>query len=349
MKKRNIIRISGLGVFPIFLICLLGCYSYLPTKPNPANTDYPGYDEFRVSNPLLAKELGKLPELKDGISPLEVSALDQLLHLYKMNPRAFDRTFKRMYKVGLPEVRAYCSPLQGLFWLAEDGKFKETASIVQDYSLHRLLESAWSFEDMVQGKILRLSEEQIQEITRYLDEKESAWLEKFPPEQKNKFISIRYAWEPNAFPKEAREIIKRALGDERRWHDFYTVISSLNAPELIDYYERKRIRYHYEPLHDEDFAEVLYVFNNNRGHCAMITAFTVYCFKKAGYKVATHYVDDPGGSKPHRICLFEVDGKKYIMDNGRPYPLGIIPYDQYRFSGAPYLYEMYEKAWKVFH
>ena len=345
MKKISIKSISRSSGFVVLYILLLGCSSYFPTKPNPVNNSYPGYDELSTFNLLLAQELGKLPELKDGISPVEASALAELLRLYQIDSHCFDSAFQQMCKVGLLEVRNYCTPLQSLFWLAEDGKFKEMASIVQEYSLYNLLSSSWSFGEKIKGKVLTLSEEQIQEITQYLGENERACVERYQPEQRNKVISILYKREPKTFPREARKIIKNALKDDRRWNDFDTVIARLNAPELIDYYERQRIRYHYEPLHGEDFGEVLYVFINNRGHCAMITAFTEYCFKKAGYKASTHYVDDPGGSKPHRICVFEVNGKKYVMDNGRHNQFGIIPYDQYRIDRNPYLHE---KAWKEF-
>ena len=329
------------GLFTV----LLGCYSPFATKPNPVHTAYPGYDELFISNLLLAQELGKLPELKDGVSPVEVAALEEVLRLYEMDPQAFDSVFQQMYKVGLPEVRKYCSPLQALFWLAEDGKLEEMASIVQDYSLYNLLRSSWAFGEKINGKVLTLSEEQIQEITQYLGEEERACVERYQPEQRSKVISVLYKRDPKAFPKEARRIIKSALKDDRRWKDFNTVIARLNAPELIDYYERQRIRYYYERLHGEDFAEVLYVFTHNRGHCAMITAFTVYCFQRAGYKANIYYVDDPRNSQPHRVCLFEVNGKKYVMDNGRPHQFGIVPYHQYRINRNPHLYE---RAWEEF-
>ena len=345
MKRIRTKCISEWGICAVFVAFVLACHSHLPTKPNPVHTGYAGYAELSSSNLLLAKELGKLPELEDGISPVEVAALKEVLRLYEMDPQTFDTAFQQMYKVGLPEVRKYCSPLQALFWLAKDGKSKELNSIVKEYSLYNLLSLSWSFGAKINGKVLSLSEEQIQEITHYLSENERACVERYQSEQKSKVISILYNREPKAFPREARNIIKSALKDDRRWNDFDTVIARLNAPELIDYYERQRIRYHYEPLHGEDFAEVIYVFNNNRGHCAMITAFTVYCFTKAGYKASTHYVKDPGGSKPHRVCIFEVAGKRYVMDNGRPRQLGIVPYDQYSYSRSPFLYE---RAWKEF-
>jgi hypothetical protein len=71
---------------------------------------------------LLAQEIGKLPEIQDGISDSEAIALEKLCDLYMKNPENFNKTFEKMYQVGKPEVRRYCSPLQAVYWLIMDGK-----------------------------------------------------------------------------------------------------------------------------------------------------------------------------------------------------------------------------------
>jgi hypothetical protein len=71
----------------------------------------------------LARELGKLPELQDGVDQDDLEALRVIRTVYRENPKEFDAAFAEMYKVGKPEVRRYCSPLQALYWLAEDGRF----------------------------------------------------------------------------------------------------------------------------------------------------------------------------------------------------------------------------------
>lgn len=258
----------------ILLAFFSGCASFGPTnfgptKPNiPYEGPYPErFAELAKTNPLLAVEMGKLPEIQDGISESESSALNRIADIYNTNPEHFDSVFKEMYKVGLPNVRRYCSPLQALFWMAEDGKLIDNKDILTDYSLGKLLGKAWIFKNP-------------------------------------------------------------------RWNTFSKVIGRLNAPELIDYYERSRFTYHYvKSQRPEDDYDYYYVFKTNRGHCVQITAFTVYCLHKGGYKAREHHVDSPSGRHLyHAVCLFEWNGKKYIMDNGRPDKSsrrGIIPFDEY--------------------
>ena len=107
----------------------------------------------------MAKELGKLPEITDGISENEANALNIIIKLYRENPNVFDSAFRQMYQIGLPEVRAYCSPLQAIFWLAENDAVDRDNAPIFDYSLKKLLDKAWKFEDSV-----RFSEDPITDI-----------------------------------------------------------------------------------------------------------------------------------------------------------------------------------------
>jgi hypothetical protein len=77
-------------------------------------------NELAQINPLLADELGKLPELQDGVSPSEETAMKRIIEIYNVNQQAFEKAFEEMYNVGKPDVRKYCSPLQTFFWLAQD-------------------------------------------------------------------------------------------------------------------------------------------------------------------------------------------------------------------------------------
>jgi hypothetical protein len=119
---------------------LLGCAT---TKPNiPFEGSYPSKFTFlSTNNPLLAQEIGKLPEIQDGISDSEAIALEKLCDLYMKNPENFNKTFEKMYQVGKPEVRRYCSPLQAVYWLIMDGK--TDAINIHNYDLTNLLNNAW--------------------------------------------------------------------------------------------------------------------------------------------------------------------------------------------------------------
>lgn len=308
----------------VFLwVILLGC-STTPNLPY-QGSGYPGsFSKLALNNRLLANELAKLPELQDGISEKEARALDAIVNFYQENPDAFDSAFKQMYQIGLPEVRKYCSPLQALFWLAESGELEGNKDLIEGYSLEKLLDMSWKFEDS-----LRISEFQITEIINgiknekmrndYLD-----YSKRLPTGIILKFINEDYNKNKFAFTKESRKIIEDIK--DPRWKSLDVVTERLNAPELIDYYERKRFTYGYNSRGSMyDVRDYFYVFKYNQGHCVQITAFTIYCLRKAGYWAKEIRV--PGYIADfHALTLFEMNGKKYIMDNGSPAPAGIHPY-----------------------
>ncbi len=130
----HLLRFIILLVLPLYISgCTIG-----PTKPKPpyAGNTYPAIlTELVQKNPLIVQELGKLPEIQDGISETEMSVLKDMVELYKSNPAQFENAFNEMYKVGLPEIRKYCSPLQAFYWLLEDGAPEEARIVLNDYSL----------------------------------------------------------------------------------------------------------------------------------------------------------------------------------------------------------------------
>ena len=138
---RHLFRFIIIFVFPLHFS---GCASFGPTKPDLpyAGDPYPtGLTELAKKNPLFVQELGKLPELQDGISTSESFSIKSIVELHNEIPAAFDRTFKDMYQEGLPEVRRYCSPLQALFWILEDGE--KANEYLLKYNLEKLLNRAW--------------------------------------------------------------------------------------------------------------------------------------------------------------------------------------------------------------
>jgi hypothetical protein len=89
----------------------------------------------------LAQEFGKIPEIQDGISERDALALERICVHYNQNRKDFDSAFQRMYDVGYPDVRKFCSPLQAFYWLALDDKLKQID--ISNYSLKGLLNEAW--------------------------------------------------------------------------------------------------------------------------------------------------------------------------------------------------------------
>jgi hypothetical protein len=367
-RNEKSILIWGLTWIALTFLLLFGCAAkkpnrsifdpgYTPTKESETSENFATakaiLNEISLNNDLLAIELGKLPELQDGVSNKEKKALEIVLDLYRNDPKIFDHAFAKMYKTGLPEERFYCSPLQALFWLGEDGKLSKENNPLVEYSLKELLDRAWRFNvisdfDMTEEQLLTIIKgiKVQKEKKRYL-----RFMETIEKNKIHKILLMDYELHPNMFTRKARKTIKSNLisKEERRWEDFNIAINRLNSPELIDYYERKRFRYHYETGHGGDFQEVKYVFKHNKGHCLQISAFTEYCLKRAGYSARILIIVHPKYRSPmgndHRACLFEVDGRKYVMDNGRTSPRGIVPFNMYNIEMR---YPLYEEAWKEF-
>jgi len=143
MLKSIISSVVKFFTYVLVAIVLLNCASFSQTRPNiPYAGPYPpSFNSLTESNPLLAQELGKLPEIQDGISSTEIVLLDKFAKLYYRDQAAFDRAFEKMCEAGIPEIRKYCSPLQAVFWLIEDGKI-EGIKIVE-YDQKVLLFEAW--------------------------------------------------------------------------------------------------------------------------------------------------------------------------------------------------------------
>ena len=95
-----------LVVMTVCCFIIGGCSSFGPTKPNePYPGPYPSeFNELAKKSPLLAQELGKLPEIRDGISESEATALDNLIEIYNNNSKIFNKAFEEMYQVGKPVV-----------------------------------------------------------------------------------------------------------------------------------------------------------------------------------------------------------------------------------------------------
>ena len=125
----------------LYFIIAAGCTP--ATKPNTAYKGaYPKkFSELSINNPLLAQELGKIPEIHDGISERDAIALERICVFYRENQKSFDSAFKRMYDVGYPNFRKFCSPLQALYWLAMDDNLKQMD--ISKYTLIGLLSKAW--------------------------------------------------------------------------------------------------------------------------------------------------------------------------------------------------------------
>ena len=138
-----------------------------------------------------------------------------------------------------------------------------------------------------------------------------------------------YNTKESPFSYSLNTLLKKSwkFSEKDRWDDYDIVTDRLNAPELVSFYE---IRQFYYETHPGEPANSYWLFKSKKGDCKDVTAFSVYCLKKGGYKAREYPVPSPTGlTVPHWVTLFEVDGNEYIMDNGRPDTKGIVPFSKY--------------------
>ena len=320
----------------ISLLISLFCGCATTTKPNtPLSGPYPyPLKELAVKNPLLAKELCRLPEIQDGISNGEKAALERLLETYTTHRESFNAVFHEMYLTGKPEIRKYCAPLQALLWVIQQNRYNDFKGLFENYSIEKLLDLSWDFkkEDLLTTKQI---ETVIQETKNakikadYLDT-----YKHYGASKVEKYLFFDFERKPSWFTFTAGKILKEAQRLKfEKWNDFNEVTERLNSPELIDYYEKRRIHYQLwstiPGAAPNRLPDIRYVFKNSKGDCVYVSAFTVYCLKKAGYDAHIWYMPTPHGKNPwHAVTVYYDNGKKMVMDNGRPnpYKIGIVPY-----------------------
>lgn len=136
MENRIMRLFHFLTLASLFLFA--GCASF-PNKPYGGNHHPSSLEQLSQKNLLLVKELGKLPEIQDGISLSEENALIRIATFYASNSSEFDIAFKKIYNVGLADVRKYCTPLQALFWLSEEDLLKSKDYLINDFSLENFI------------------------------------------------------------------------------------------------------------------------------------------------------------------------------------------------------------------
>ena len=347
------------GLLALFLI--YGCSSIGRTKPNsPFEGPYPEkFSVIQKGNPLLADEIGKLPEIIDGISELEAKALIRLSELYNEYPASFDHAFEQMYQTGKFDVRKYCSPLQALYWLLLDNKQGWFKKAIEKYNgkyepeivevkvnrridqnnvkyenLSFLLDTSWaSFKNEYSLEWYWKLEE-----ARKVEESciEPVLLEKIKKFKQENGEMTDYALgvaedNPNAFtykfdPLGFDQYKKNQIN---RWSDFNTVVERLNSPELVDKYIKLNFIYDAHFRHD---ATAKSMFKRKHGNCYGQVIFAVHSLTKAGYNAQSLGVRDiiPGMGLStvnipwstgyyHLTTFYKDEDGYYILDNAWKY------------------------------
>jgi len=331
----------------VLSMLIAGCASFDRTQPNISILSAGGspLDDNAASaervlaaiaerNALLFEELGKLPELQDSINDRELAALKHFSTLYGENTSRFDLVFSQMYRIGKPEVRKYCTPLQALFWLLEDGQLQPARKIVAHYSLEYLLCTTWPTANLYDiswpsGKIKKAAKG-----CESTGSKTNPYILTHSLDLAGYYL-LKKTDDPEAFEYGGDDNDSNFMHIKtRRWGNFKDVVDRLNAPVLIDFYERHNLRYDYYLGARRSNRTV---FESKRANCVDTTQLTVYCLQRAGYRAEGLSVP-PEGRTPadaHLVTKFYVRGRIFIMDNGRSDPKGIAgPLNS--IEGTPY-------------
>lgn len=291
---------------------------------------YPLFEKLFQFDRELAIELGRLPEFQDGVNDREILALENFVNFLNVSTDDDKAAFRKILSIGKPEYRKFCSPLQALFWLGAKGELTNEKNPLENYSLEKLLDRAWTFEAFEYTK-----EEAISIIKNWKDKDRAERLLNESQDDierlNSKINDLKKYLESNSF--EDRNIFKKYKGIDK-WNDFTVVIDRLNSPELIDYYERKNFCYDWGRFSGairsgrgskEYGYDMHYLFRNKCGVCTDFAAFTHYCLVRSGYRASIYTIPRISGygSQSTEFAVFWDNGKRYAIDNGKGIPLGI--------------------------
>lgn len=317
-----LLRNTNLNLFLIFFIGITFFSCITPSGPNePFSGSSPkSLEALAKRNLQLALEIRKLPEIIDGINKYEEAIIDKLLAVYEKYPDEFDHAFFEMDKTGKSAYRKYCTPLQALFWFAENEGVNELVYLVKDYKLKNLLSVSWIFQTKFEIEKLDISESQASHILAFVDKK-TIWYAKH---QKSALKTLLYCYNrtPKAIPEKFRKAIenmpevKSALrqfkNNQNRWSKTQEVVDRLNDPMLLNYYINKNIRYsftiggYHQPIKS--------TIKLKRGDCDDMAYFGKIVLSRAGYKVQGRIVGCTGGfSDVHIGLIIELEDGRYLL------------------------------------
>ena len=324
---RGSIVVLGLGLLPS---CVTTGGSSNPTQPNSslyhAQAEGAIAQELKLilakiaaSNENLAVELGKIPEMHEDINEEKVAALESLYNMYQGNPGNFDGMFAKMDSMGIKNVRKYCAPLQGFFWLIYDGNEKVAKKMASVYSPWDLLRYAWPFPRGKNGEkriAFNLMDSCIDESLKVQSKgKPLSYTIELARQNPDGFL----------FKVPNGNIMKR---HDERWDDFDTVVDRLSDPILVHEFVENNFVYR-----RGDFPRPSTAFRRKYGNCGALADLGEYILGKAGYDTfirAVSWPGDPCTSEHIGSGIKNIDGTYILVIDfgpngnsytGRPYSL----------------------------
>ena len=312
--------------FFFFTACVPSLKSHpigITNSPNhsPIHNIPDSVEPLRRFNHLLAYELLKLPELQDGITSIEIKAVNKIYDLSEMHPESLNDAFNEMYEQGIPQIRKYCAPLQAFFWLALKQKPSDLRKLVLNFNLDTLLSNAWTvgFEEAVYSyeDLLFIAEHTInsaikKSLIQALAEAEI--------DKAKTFLLNYYRYNQSVYSEEAIKVIEKdVVKNKQRWGDLPTVADRLNSPYLLLFWMKKNIKYGWPGRPDMAKWEYLNpqtIFSTGEGECVSQSGFEAVILKRNGYDAHLMFVNRIEISRnDHAICYWKEDNKYYYIES----------------------------------
>jgi hypothetical protein len=300
-----------------------GCSGTKAMTPNaPYDGDLPPTLRIVAGiNPMFVHEVRKLPSISDGLLPPETEAVEIFARIFMENPDAFGLAFERMNQIGNPETRAYCTPLQAMYWLVAEGRDREVVDLVADYCLDELLDRAWGLPpdlvfpgEKLEKLVLGMkTSRQVREHIHFL------------LNQGRYTLAMRLVYSffgntPNGFDSASWYTLAPKfelyqewyLETRHRWANFSFVTERLNSPELVNYYQQLYFDHIIPGLQSERPEDV---FTAKKGDGWDFSLFAKHCLSQAGYEVQQADIGVTYTGAAHWTTVYRDHGGWYILDN----------------------------------
>ena len=115
-------------------------------KKNPVPTPAKiSFQKLYQIDPIIALEVGRIPEFEGVIGEAQILALDRFVTLIQNAKTEEKANISKLLQVGKHGIRRYCTPIQAIFWLLERQKYEYQNVFM--LPLESLLSESWNFTE----------------------------------------------------------------------------------------------------------------------------------------------------------------------------------------------------------
>ena len=205
--------------------------------------------------------------------------------IYYFSKPFLDKSDK-IYIIGIPEYRKYCTALEAFFWLIVDGKTDIAIKILTDYSLSDLLDASWNYtsnffdcDDRIMPVVESIKDNQLK--LEYLNDLKQKNYERIQVGLFSDYFINRDIFTQNG--QKQIESALRYVKKNERWGSPKIILDRLNAPVLLDYYINHQITYSFDiPGFHRSYSTVL---QTKVGDCDDLAFLGKIALKRSGYDV----------------------------------------------------------------